>query len=245
MINQKGGVSKSTSVSCFGFLAAASGAHVLMCDLDPQSSLTYSYIDPGRTLSERCLSEAVLDRRNIPVVNVRRGLDLVPDSLRMVMSVESMYSQRRREFILVDLLKPVAQDYDLIFIDCPPSLGLLTVNALAIADRVMVPTRADQLSYYGLQMLYSFIGGLKDINPGIRVDDVFFTFYDNRMRLTKAVEALIRGEFGDVVMKCVIHRGVALSEPVADLKTVFEYKPDCRVAEDYRLVFEELMQRMK
>lgn len=244
IINQKGGVAKSTTASCFGFLAAREGRRVLLCDLDPQSSLTYSFIEPERTLSSRCLSEAVAERKGLPVVNVRPNLDLVPDSLRMVVSVESMYSQRRREYVLADLLRPVASRYDLIIVDCPPSLGLLSVNALAIADRVVVPSRADQLSYYGLQMLCSFVGGLADINPSVAVTDVFFTFYDPRMRLTKAVEESIRADYGSLVMRGVVRRGVAVSEPLADLRTVFEYKPESRVALDYVDVYREFCGRM-
>jgi chromosome partitioning protein len=118
------------------------------------------------------------------------------------------------------------------------------VNALAIADRVVVPSRADQLSYYGLQMLCSFVGGLADINPSVAVTDVFFTFYDPRMRLTRAVEESIRADYGSLVMRGVVRRGVAVSEPLADLRTVFEYKPESRVALDYVDVYREFCGRM-
>lgn len=242
--NHKGGVAKTSSVSAIGSIFAASGNKVLMLDLDTQANLTYSFIDPAAGLPERCLFDAVRERRDLPQVCIKENLYIVPCGLEMALVESDMFNAKRREYILQDLIRPVAGQYDVIFLDCPPSLGIMTLNALTIADRVLVPMHADQLSYYGLKMMVGYLELQHDLNPDLRVDDIFFTHYDSREKQTKNVEALVREEFGDAVLKSVIRKNVSIGEAVTNLCSVIDYKPDSNGAQDYLSLAKELKGRL-
>ncbi len=243
--NHKGGVAKTTSVSALGFKFAQEGNRVLMIDLDTQANLTYSYLSPDDAYKERCLYDAIRERKNLPQVKIRKNLYLAPNGLAMTLAVQQMNFVKRREHILADLIRPVENDYDIIIIDCPPSLDILTLNAVVVADRVMVPMTTSQLSYLGVKMMSAWLLDQRDLNPNLRVNDIFFTQYDCREKQTKNIEADVRREFGEVVMNTVIHRNVSVSESVGAYQSVFEYKPDCTGARDYEALTLELVNRIK
>lgn len=242
--NHKGGVAKTSSVSALGSIFAASGNKVLMLDLDTQANLTYSFIDPTDELPERCLFDAIRERKNIPQVCIKENLYIVPCGLEMALVESDMFNAKRREYILQDLIRPIRDQYDIILLDCPPSLGIMTLNALTIADRVLVPMHADQLSYYGLKMMVGYLDLQHDLNPNLKVDDIFFTHYDPREKQTKSVEATVREEFGDVVMKSVIRKNVSIGEAVMNLCSIIDYKPECNGAQDYLSLAKELKERL-
>jgi len=241
--NHKGGVAKTASVAALGTVYAAAGQRVLMVDLDTQANLTYSFVDMSNGAPSRYMHDAISERRGLPRVAVRENLYLAPSGLEMTLIETAMYSMRRREYVLCDLLAPVRDSYDVILVDCPPSLSILTTNALAACDRVTVPVVADQLSYYGLKMMKAYVESLRDINASLRIDDIFITRFDARERLARRWESALREEFGDVVMKAMVRRNVKVGEAVSSLNSVVEYCPSCAGAMDYVELARELSAR--
>ena len=244
MANHKGGVAKTASVAALGTVFASGGNRVLMVDLDTQANLTYSFIDMQGRPPARYIYDAVRSRTALPQVAVRENLYIVPSGLEMTLVETEMYAMRRREYILRDLLEPVADDYDIILLDCPPSLSVMTTNALTVADRVCVPLVADQLSYYGLKMMKAYVESLRDLNSSLKVSDVFFTRFDVREKLARTWEQAIRAEFGGTVMDTVIRKNVKVGEAVSSLMSVVEYMPDSAGARDYRQLAVELVARI-
>lgn len=245
LTNHKGGVAKTTSVSALAFKFAQKGNKVLMVDLDTQANLTYSYMSPADALKGRCLYDAIRERKNLPQVCIRENLYLVPNGLAMTLALQQMNFEKRRELILADLIRPVEDNYDIILIDCPPSLDILTLNAVVVADRVMVPMTTSQLSYLGVKMMEAWLLDQRDLNPQLCVNDIFFTQYDARERQTRNIETDVRNEFGDIVMNTVIHRNVSISESVGAYQSIYEYKPESVGARDYEALTLELVERIK
>lgn len=244
--NHKGGVGKTASVSALATIFANAGNKVLMVDLDAQANLTYSFLDPSSEhVPERYVFDAIRERCNLPQVCVKENLYLVPSGLELVFVQEKMLSERRREYVLQDLLRPIKDRYDLVILDCPPSAGIVNTNAFAVADRVMIPMHADQLSYYGLKQTVPFFENLHDINPHLKIDDIFFTMYDSREGFTKAIEAQTHSEFGSLVMDTVVRKNVAVGESVSHLCSVVDYKPESNGAKDYLALAGELMKRLE
>lgn len=243
--NHKGGVAKTTSVGALASIFADAGNRVLMVDLDTQANLTYSFVDVGKEPPARYIFDAIRERRGLPRVSVKENLYLVPSGLEMAIVEAGMYSMRRREYILQDLLRPVVDDYDMVFLDCPPSLSMMTTNALTAADRVTVPMNADQLSYYGLKMMKAYVEDMRDLNPSLRIDDVFFTRFDSREKLTRRWEEAIRTEFPDEVMDSVIRKNVRVSEAVSSYRSVVDYMPDSAGARDYAALAHEYIARLR
>lgn len=242
--NHKGGIGKSTSVGTLGTIFAANGNKVLMVDLDTQANLTYSFIDIETSEIERHIYDAISERKGLPQISVKENLYLVPSGLEMTLCESAMYNMRRREYILQDLIRPIESKYDIIIFDCPPSLGLLTTNALTIADRLIIPMTADQLSYYGLKMMKAYIESMSDMNENLHINDVFFTMYDGREKVQKKWEPLIREEFGEIVMQNTIRRNVKTKEAVSAFCSIVDYMPDSPGAIDYMNVAKELMNRI-
>ena len=143
--NQKGGVAKTTSVSAIGSVLASLGYKVLMVDFDPQANLTYSFVPQGQLL-ERYVYDALKSRRDLPYYQVGDGLFLCPSGFELTFTEVEMNNVRRREYVFNDILGPHRSAFDFILIDCQPTLGLLTVNAIAASDRVSVPINADNFS---------------------------------------------------------------------------------------------------
>ena len=244
VVNHKGGVAKTATVSALGYLLSSSGAKTLMLDLDTQANLTYSVLDMEANTPNRFIFDSIQERKNLPQVAVSENLYLSPSGLEMTLIESQMQSYRRREYVLKDLLADVRRRYDFIVLDCPPSLNLLTTNALAACDRVLVPMQVDQLSYYGLKMLKAYIESINDINRGLQIDDILFTFYDKRERLTRQCEAQIREEFGDKVLKSTIRRAVKVKESIANHCSVVKYDAASPVSQDYLNFANELMERL-
>lgn len=243
----KGGVAKTTSVSALASIFAAGGNKVLMVDLDAQASLTYSYFNPGGGLPERFLYQAIRERKNIPQIQINENLFIAPSGLEMCMVEREMNYSRRSEFILDDLLRPVRNKYDVILIDCPPNLGILTTNAVACCDRIVVPMIADPFSYYGLKMFEQFCDECRNrdgLNPNAQIHDIFFTLHNPQPRLTRSIEKQIREAFGDKVLNTTIHRNIAVSETIFSYQSLIEYNPESRAAQDYIQLASELFGRI-
>lgn len=243
--NHKGGVGKTASVAALGTAFANAGYRVLMVDLDTQANLTYQFIGVDeKKQPERFIYNAIRERKNLPQVALKENLYICPSGLEMTLVETEMYNMRLREFVLQDLIRPLDDKYDFILLDCPPSLGIMTTNALIFADRVVVPMKADLPSYYGLKMMAAFVESLSDINRNLAINDIFFNFYDQQLRLTRSSEAQIREEYGDAVMKSAVRRNVKVSEAYADLKSVIDSNPESAGARDYLAVSKELLGRI-
>lgn len=245
MANHKGGVAKTASVAALGTIFAAAGHRVLMVDLDTQANLTYSFINMEEKPPRRFVYNAMLERRSLPQVPVKENLFLVPSSLEMTVFEERMFAMRRREYLLQDILLPVDDKYDMILLDCPPSLGNMTTNALVVADRLMVPMNTDQLSYNGLKMMQANVERMEDLNAHLKIDDIFFTRYNKGEKLTEAWQKTVTDEFGeDVVMKTVIRRNNKVSDAVSHFCSIVDYAPESNGAQDYRALARELSERL-
>lgn len=241
--NQKGGVGKTTTAVNLATGLADLGQRVLLVDLDPQANATTGLgVDP-RTLSastyEVLLDELPATQALVPTAVER--LALLPSHLDLAGAEIELVSAFSREQVLRRALEPLRSEYDVVLIDCPPSLGLLTVNALTAADEVIVPI---QCEYYALEGLGHLMGNIdrvrKSLNPDLRVSAIVLVMYDARTRLAEDVAREVRSHFGDLVCRTVIPRSVRLSEAPSYGQPIARFDPGSRGSIAYRLLAEEV-----
>jgi chromosome partitioning protein len=229
--NQKGGVGKTTTVVNLASLLALAGDHILIVDLDPQGNAT-SGLGIDRSALERSTYDSIVDGvdlRAIVLRNVNDGLDVAPAAIALAGADVELAGVAARERRLRRLLEPLIDDYDVIFIDCPPSLGLLTVNALTAADAVLIPLQSEYYALEGLTQLLATIDLVRDhLNPRLAIDGVVVTMADARTNLSADVEAEARAHLGGAVYDTVIPRSVRLSEAPSHGKSIASYAPDSR-----------------
>lgn len=229
IVNHKGGVGKTTTVASLGVALSQLGRRVLLVDLDPQGNLTdsLSVSSTGRTLYE-----ALRDGKRLPLAEVRPGLSVCPSSIDLVSMDLELSGVPRREYRLQDLLSPL--DFDYILLDCPPSLGLLTANALTASTEVFVPLTPEALPAKGLGTLLDVIQRTKEgLNPSLRLGGIIITRYQRR-KINRLVEESLRENFGDLVFKTKIRENVDISEAPLQGEDIFSYSPKSIGAEDYR-----------
>ena len=210
--NHKGGVSKTTSTASIGACMAMKGKKVLLIDLDGQANLTLYFI-PNEDEIETSIFDSLVNGVPLPVKHIRENLDLVPSSLEMASAEIALTNLLAREQLLSRLLEPLRKDYDYILIDCPPSLGLLTLNALTSADFLIIPVQAQFLAMRGMAKITSVIEIVKErLNPNLSIGGIVITQFDKRKTLNKSVAELISESFCDKVFKTVIRDNVSLAE---------------------------------
>ena len=239
--NHKGGVGKTTSSINISAGLAKKGKNVLIIDADPQSNLTESFgiFDPVKDLY---LSFS--KGEPLPIINVKKNLSIVPNSLNFSGIELEIAGRMPREIILKELMSELDKTYDYCIIDCPPSLGLITLNALVAADEVYIPMEAEFLAYRGIDSIVGIINLVKKhFNPGLMTKGVFFTKYNEQRVLTKEIKNQIKGYFGDNLMKTVIRVNVALAEAQSSGKDIFEYDPNSNGAKDYMSLVNEIIKR--
>lgn len=240
--NHKGGVGKTTSVACIGEALSRKGKRVLLIDLDAQANLT------GFFLSDEDESENIYEAMTgrsaaLPIREVKERLYLVPSSLDLARAEVDLSSKIARERILLSLIEPVAGDYDYILLDCPPSLGIITTNALVAATDLYIPLTAEALPLKGLKMLEEIVAEIqRSINRGLSISGVIITRYNNR-KLNKAVLEAIRAKYGDRVFSTKIRENIAVAEAPLYGGDLFEYAPDSNGAKDYEQLAEEILNR--
>lgn len=241
--NQKGGVGKTTTVVNLASYFATAGERVLVIDLDPQGNAT-SGLGIERATLDRSIYDAVIDDARLSdllVAGPIDGLSVVPSSIALAGAEIELAPLEQRERRLSRLVREVIADYDYILIDSPPSLGLLTVNALTAADSVLVPIQCEYYALEGLTQLIATINLVRDhLNPALEIKGVVLTMYDARTNLSADVAAEVRRHLHDAVYQTVIPRSVRLSEAPSHGLPISMYRPDSRGAEAYAALAAEI-----
>jgi len=240
--NQKGGVAKTTSVASLGAAFAEQRRRVLLVDLDAQACLTFSLgVDPDEV--DKSVNEVLLGHASVADVRVAcdDGVDLVPSVIDLAGAEAQLLPRPGREYILKGVLEEVRDDYDVILLDCSPSLGVLTLNALTAAQGLVIPMPCEMLSHRGVGQLLDTITDVQRIlNPGLRVLGVLPTMYDGRTNHARAVLADVSGRYGLTVLEPAIPRSVRFAEAPAAGRSVLGTARRTRGAEAYRELAEGL-----
>jgi chromosome partitioning protein len=244
--NQKGGVGKTTTVVNLGSYLALFGERVLIIDLDPQGNAT-SGLGFDRTSIDRSIYDAIVDGvslRELTLPGPVDELEVVPSTIALAGAEVELAPIEGRERRLSRLLAEVEADYDYILIDCPPSLGLLTVNALTAADSVLIPLQCEYYALEGLTQLLATLDLIRDhLNPELDIKGVVLTMFDARTKLSADVANEVRRHLGDHVFKTVIPRNVRLSEAPSHGQPISRYAPDSTGALAYAALTNELRAR--
>ena len=240
IVNHKGGVGKTTSVSSLGVALARMGKRVLLVDLDAQGNLTDTLT---KTPGDRSIYDSIRTLETLPVVNIREGLDLCPSSIDLVSMDLELADKREREYRLSQLLQGL--DYEYILLDCPPSLGLLTINALTASTKVIIPLTPEALPAKGLGTLLDIIERTKEtLNPGLSLGGILITRY-NRRKINRLVEETLRETFGDSVFKTKIRENVDISESPLQGMDIYSYSPNSIGAKDYESLALEVVSKLE
>lgn len=239
--NHKGGVGKTTSAINIGAGLSKLKKRVLLIDLDPQANLSQSL---GIRDHSYTIYGAIKGEYPLYPLPIFKGLDLIPSTLDLSGAEIELSSETGREYILRELLEPLKASYDYIIIDSPPSLGLLTVNALTSADEILIPLQAQYLALQGLTKLLEVIDKIqKRLNKGLRIGGVFITQYDSRKILNRNVVEAIEDHFKDRVFNTRIRDNVALAEAPTKGEDIFRYNPRSYGAVDYLALCREILKR--
>lgn len=241
--NQKGGVGKTTCVLNLGAGMSRMGKRVLLIDLDPQANLTEGLgVEPEEL--ERTIFDLMDGRASFEDVVIKAGgVDLVPSNISMSGADIEFSGRLSRETMLWHALKGVS-GYDYIFLDCPPNLGLITVNAFVAAREIFIPLQTEFYSLSGLrliQMTYELVR--ERLNSDLRISGIIGTLYDKRKVLNREVVRSIQRDFGDIFFSTLIRDNVSLAEAPSHGQNIFTYKPDSFGAEDFTSLCQEIMQR--
>ena len=245
--NQKGGVGKTTTVVNLAAYLAMDGRRVLVVDLDPQGNAT-SGLGVERAAAGLSVYDALMggvDFGALIVSTGTPGLSLVPSSIALAGAEVELAKVSQRERRLNRVIASVRSDFDVVFIDCPPSLGLLTVNALTAADAVLIPMQCEYYALEGLSQLIATIHLVRDhLNPALAVRGVVLTMFDARTNLSAEVAAEVREYLGATVFQAVVPRSVRLAEAPSHGRPIAGYAPDSRGAIAYRALATELRGRI-
>lgn len=244
--NQKGGVGKTTTAINLSACLAEAGQKVLAIDMDPQGNMTSGLgVDKdeventayelllGETEMKDCLQKSVVD-----------GLELIASNINLAGAEIELIGTEEKEFILQKALEPIREMYDFVIVDCPPSLNMLTINAMCAADTVLVPIQCEYYALEGLSQLIHTINLVQDrLNPDLEIEGVVFTMYDARTNLSLQVVENVKSNLQQAIYKTIIPRNVRLAEAPSHGMPINLYDSKSAGAESYRLLAEEVMHR--
>ena len=250
--NQKGGVGKTTTTVNLGVGLAKQGKRVLLIDADPQGSLTISLGERNPDQLSETLSdvmECIINDKSLPenfgLLRSSEGVDLMPANIELSGTEVGLFNVMSREYVLKSYIDSVSKDYDYILIDCMPSLGMMTINALAAADRVIIPSQPSFLSTKGLnQLMHSVAKVKRQINPRLNIDGILLTMVDNRTNNAKAISTALRAAVSDRVrvFDTQIPFSVRAAESAQEGQSIFAYDKGGKVAAAYEAVTKEVLE---
>lgn len=243
-VNQKGGVGKTTSAINLGAYIALAGKKVLLVDFDSQGNMSSGV---GLSKEKPTVYELIAEK-NTPQEVVKHtaveNLDAIPASIDLSGAAIELVDQNKREYYLKNALEPLISVYDFVLIDCPPSLGILTLNGLAAADAVLIPMQCEYFALEGISLLLQTVKKVqRGINPKLSIGGIFFTMYDSRTRLAQDVVLQVKSYFKDSVFNTIIPRNVRLSEAPSHGQPICLYEPNCAGARGYQKLAEEVIAR--
>lgn len=243
-VNQKGGVGKTTSAINIGAFMAQLGQKVLLVDFDSQGNMSSGVgVSKDKPTIYELMAAQATPEETVKHTSVE-NLDAISASIDLSGAAIELVEQENREFFLKNALSPLKNQYDYILIDCPPSLGLLTLNGLATADAVLVPMQCEYFALEGIALLLQTVRKVqKSINPSLVIGGIFFTMYDSRTRLAQDVVRQVQSYFKDVVFNTIIPRNVRLSEAPSHGLPICLYDPNCVGAKSYKKLAEEVISR--
>ncbi|WP_242335453.1 ParA family protein [Limosilactobacillus urinaemulieris] len=246
LANQKGGVGKTTTSVNLGACLADAGKKVLLIDLDPQGNAT-----SGLGIDKKDINESVydvlindVDLKNVILHSSHQGLDIVPTTIALSGAEVELTNLMARETRLKDAFGDVKDEYDYILIDCPPSLGLLTINAFTACDSILIPVQSEYYALEGLSQLLNTIKLVrKHFNSALKIEGVLLTMYDKRTNLGQQVNAEVKKYFGDQVYETIIPRNVRLSEAPSHGQAIVDYDKRSTGAKVYQQLAKEVLAR--
>ncbi len=252
IVNQKGGVGKTTTSLNLGYSLVQAGKRVLLVDFDPQSSLTVcmGFPEPDEIkstiahLMHTGIVDEVLPDKSTYIQSVK-GMDLIPSSIELSAIEMELVTSMSREFILKSILSEIENEYDYIIIDCGPSLGMLTINALVASDSVIIPVTPEYLSAKGLELLLGNIMRVKrKINPQLEILGIVFTRYNERLVLNRSINTIIQDVYGDAIhiFSTKIPNSIKVGESIEQGKAMAEHMTHHVVAEAYVKLANEVIQ---
>lgn len=246
LANQKGGVGKTTTSVNLGACLADAGKKALLIDLDPQGNAT-----SGLGIDKKDIEESVydvlindVDLKDVILKSSHKGLDIVPTTIALSGAEVELTNLMARETRLKDAFGDVKDEYDYILIDCPPSLGLLTINAFTACDSILIPVQSEYYALEGLSQLLNTIKLVwKHFNPDLKIEGVLLTMYDKRTNLGQRVNAEVKKYFGDQVYDTIIPRNVRLSEAPSHGQAIVDYDKRSTGAKVYQQLAKEVLAR--
>ena len=242
IMNHKGGTGKTTSTINIGAGLAKKGLKVLLMDIDSQANLTEGL---GIREAEVSVYDSIRKSKKLPILHITENLDLVPSSIDLLGAEMEIVSKIGREQIIHKLLKPVRSDYDFIIIDCPPSVGLLTVNAMVASDTILIPLQGEYFAYKGVDRLLGIVKEVREnLNDKLEIGGVFITQINPNRILTKTIVEKLTEDLQEKVFETKIRMNVALAEAQLQGQSIFDYAPDSNGAKDYEMLVDEILSKL-